>query len=363
MYRPVAQDKYLGEMTRPLQMGKIEKGAEAMENLFYKFNFLSFVTSLGKGIDSSIRIPKFYNQIKNYDSLDQFDIDELNRYGITRDLAKRLYENGAWQFTDSDMPLLNIQGWSTKTKAERELKSQMETYLNNGARNTIMHATAFDRPTMADGFVFKKWKPYMAKMGIQPDPRASVGKQADGSYRYPIARIESGVMSYPFQFYNFSFAANQRILRPMFDPNKKHRLSGAIALMGMSYLVLSTRKPDWWFEDKDYSELFMQVVDRSGILGLYSEIAYRGIEASAAFGLHNPDNSWLKGRYNATGWDAAFGMLGATPNMYREWINGAYDLVNDRTEEGLKTISYNAPLLGLLGLDDDLRSIAGGRNR
>jgi biopolymer transport protein ExbB/TolQ len=170
-------------------------------------------------------------------------------------------------------------------------------------------------------------------------------------------------MSYPFQFYNFSFAANQRILRPMFDPNKKHRLSGAIALMGMSYLVLSTRKPDWWFEDKDYSELFMQVVDRSGILGLYSEIAYRGIEASAAFGLHNPDNSWLKGRYNATGWDAAFGMLGATPNMYREWINGAYDLVNDRTEEGLKTISYNAPLLGLLGLDDDLRSIAGGRNR
>lgn len=363
MYRPIAQDKYLGEMTRPLQMGKIEKGAEAMENLFYKFNFLSFVTSLGKGIDSSIRIPKFYNQIKNYDSLDQFDIDELNRYGITRDLAKRLYENGAWQFTDSDMPLLNIQGWSTKTKADRELKSQMETYLNNGARNTIMHATAFDRPTMADGFVFKKWKPYMAKMGIQPDPRASVGKQADGSYRYPIARIESGVMSYPFQFYNFSFAANQRILRPMFDPNKKHRLSGAIALMGMSYLVLSTRKPDWWFEDKDYSELFMQVVDRSGILGLYSEIAYRGIEASAAFGLHNPDNSWLKGRYNATGWDAAFGMLGATPNMYREWINGAYDLVNDRTEEGLKTISYNAPLLGLLGLDDDLRSIAGGRNR
>ena len=363
MNRNVAVDRYLGEMTRPLQMGKIEKGADAMENLFYKANFLSPVTTIGKMVDSSVRIPKFYDQIKNYDSLDRFDIDELDRYGITKDLAKRLYENGAWQFTDSDMPLLNIQGWATKTKADRELKSQMETYLNNGARNTIMHATAFDRPTMADGFVFKKWKPYMAKMGIQPDPRASVGKLADGTYRYPIARIESGVMTFPFQFYNFSFAANQRILRPMFDPNKKHRLAGAIALMGMSYLVLSTRKPDWWFKDKDYSELFMQVADRSGILGLYSEIAYRGIEASAAFGMHNPDNTWLKGRYNATGWDSAFGMLGATPNMYREWVVGANDLLNDRTEEGLKTLSYNAPILGLLGLDDDLRSIAGGRNR
>ena len=363
MSRNIAVDRQLGEMSRPLQMGKIEKAADAMENLFYKFNILSPVTTLGKRVDSAVRIPKFYEQIKNYDSLDKFDIDELDRYGITRDLAKRLYENGAWQFTDSKTPLLNIQGWATKTKADRDLKAVMETYLNNGARNTIMHATAFDRPTMADGFVFKKWKPYMAKMGIQPDPRASVGKKADGSYRYPIARIESGVMGFPFQFYNFSFAANQRILRPMFDPNKKHRLAGAIALLGMSYVILATRKPDWWFKDKDYDELFMQVVDRSGILGLYSELAYRGIEASAAFGLHNPDNTWLKGRYNATGWDSAFGMLGATPNMYREWVSGAYDIVNDRTEEGIKTISYNAPLLGLLGLDDDLRAISGGIKR
>ena len=363
MSRNIAVDRQLGEMSRPLQMGKIEKAADAMENLFYKFNILSPVTTLGKRVDSAVRIPKFYEQIKNYDSLDKFDIDELDRYGITRDLAKRLYENGAWQFTDSKTPLLNIQGWATKTKADRDLKAVMETYLNNGARNTIMHATAFDRPTMADGFVFKKWKPYMAKMGIQPDPRASVGKMADGSYRYPIARIESGVMGFPFQFYNFSFAANQRILRPMFDPNKKHRLAGAIALLGMSYIILATRKPDWWFKDKDYDELFMQVVDRSGILGLYSEIAYRGIEASAAFGLHNPDNTWLKGRYNATGWDSAFGMLGATPNMYREWVSGAYDIINDRTEEGIKTISYNAPLLGLLGLDDDLRAISGGIKR
>ena len=126
MNRNVAVDRYLGEMTRPLQMGKIEKGADAMENLFYKGNFLSPVTTIGKMVDSSVRIPKFYDQIKNYDSLDRFDIDELDRYGITKDLAKRLYENGAWQFADSDMPLLNIQGWATKTKADRELKSQME---------------------------------------------------------------------------------------------------------------------------------------------------------------------------------------------------------------------------------------------
>ena len=71
----------------------------------------------------------------------------------------------------------------------------------------------------------------------------------------------------------------------------------------------------------------------------------------------------MKGRYNATGWDSAFGLLGATPNMYREWVIGASELINDNTEEGLKTISYNFPLLGLMGLDDDLRALGSGRNR
>ena len=147
----------------------------------------------------------------------------------------------------------------------------------------------------------------------------------------------------------------------MFDPNKKHRLSGVIALLGMAYLTLSMRKPSWWFEDKDYPELITRLVDYSGVMGIYSDLAYRGVETAIASGIHDPDTSWLKGRYNATGWDIAFGFAGATPSMYREWILGANDLLNDRTEEGLKRVSYNFPLLGLLGLDDDLRAMGGSR--
>jgi len=349
--------RLLNDLLRPLQIGKIEKAADSMENFFYKLNGLALITMVGKLIDSAIRIPKFYKQIKNYNSLDKYEITELQRYGIDDKLAKRLLDNGAWQFTDSDMPLLNLNGWSTKTKADRELKTFVQTYLNNAARNTIMHATAFDRPTFADGFVFKKWKPYMRKYGIEPDRVASVGLQKDGSYRYPIARIESGVMAFPFQFYNFAFAANQRITRAMFDPNKKHRLSGAIALLSMAYITMSMRKPKWWFDDKDYPELITRMVDYSGITGIYSDLAYKGVEAAVASGIHDPDTSWLKGRYKATGWDLAFGFAGATPSMYREWILGAEELINDKTSEGLKRFSYNTPYLGILGLDDDLRAL------
>ena len=355
--RTAVHTKFLNEMIRPNQIGRVEATADKMESFFYKFNGLALITMLGKLIDASIRIPKLYRQIRDYDSLDKFEIVELQRYGIDRKLAKEFLDNGAWQFTDTEMPLLNLDGWATSTKAERTLKQKMQTYLNSAARNTIIHATAFDRPTFADGFVFKKWKPYMKKLNIEPDPIASVGKQADGTYKYPIARIESGIMGFPFQFYNFSFAANQRITRAMFDPQKKYRLQGMMALMGMAYMTLAMRKPSWWFEEKDYPELITRLVDYSGIMGIYSDLAYKGVETAVAMGMHDPDTSWLKGRYKASGWDMAFGFAGATPSMYREWILAAHEILTDQTQEGVKRVSYNFPYLGLLGLDDDLRAL------
>ena len=359
MIRPTAHHRILHDNLRPLQVGRIERGLEVAENWFYKANGLAPITSVGKLIDSAIRIPKFFNQLKQYNdgTISKLDIIELARYGIDEKLAKRMFKNGAWQETDSGMPLLNIQGWSTKTKADRELKQAVTAYFNTASRNTIIHATAFDRPTMMDGFVYKKWQPYMSKMGIEPDPRASVGKRANGTYAYPVARLESGTMAFPFQFYNFAFAAHRRILGAMMDPAKQHRLSGMVSLLGMSYITLSLKKPDWWFENKDYPELLMRVVDHSGVTGLYSDIFYHGLNVAVASGLHDPDTSWLKGRYKAEGWDTAFGFAGASPNMIREWVEGTNDLLNDRTEEGLKKISYNFPALSLLGLDDDLRAL------
>lgn len=359
MIRPTAHHRMLHDNLRPLQVGRIEKGLETAENWFYKANGLAPITSVGKLIDAAIRIPKFYKQLKQYNdgTIKKADIIELARYGIDEKLAKRMFNNGAWQETDTGMPLLNIQGWSTKTAADRELKQAVSTYFNTAARNTIIHATAFDRPTIMDGFVYKKWLPYMRAMGIEPDPRASVGRRSDGSYAFPVARLESGTMAWPFQFYNFAFAAHRRVLGALIDPAKQHRLSGMMALLGMSYVTLSLKKPDWWFENKDYPELLMRVVDHSGITGLYADLFYHALNVASTSGIHDPDNSWLKGRYKAEGWDTAFGFAGASPNMIREWVMGTNDLLNNRTDEGLKKISYNVPVLSLIGLDDDLRAL------
>ena len=44
--------------------------------------------------------------------------------------------------------------------------------------------------------------------------------------------------------------------------------------------------------------------------------------------------------------------------MIREWIIAANDILNDRTEEGVKNLSYNLPVISLLGLDDDMRNLS-----
>tara|TARA_R100001443_G_scaffold35065_1_gene48838 strand:- start:1768 stop:5166 length:3399 start_codon:yes stop_codon:yes gene_type:complete len=355
-----SQDRILHDNLRGYRSGRLENTIEGAENWFYKFNGLAPVTSIGKSFTTAVYIPKFYKQIKSYadGSISKIDEIELNQIGVDKKTATNLLKGGAWQETDTGMPLLNLEGWATNTKLQRDLKQTMQTVIATNARNTIIHATAFDRPTMMDGFVYKKWRPYMRRMGIEPDPRASVGKQADGSYRFPIARIESGVMSFPFQFYNFAFAALPRITRAMFDPAKQNRIAGMMSLLGMSYIIYKLKKPDWWFENKDTPELLMRVVDHSGVFSLYADLFYHGVNVAVGSGLHDPDTSWLKGRYKATGWDAALGLSGATPNMLREWVLSANDMLNDRSEEGMKNLSYNLPIISLIGLDDDMRALS-----
>ena len=354
LQKPIAQQQFLTDSIRDVQPGKLERTLEAMEKGFYIGNGLSIITSLGKHFDAAIRIPKFYEQITKFvdGSGTAFDEEELFRYGINKQLAKDILTM-PWEKSQSGMPLINIANWPEATTAERAVKRSMLTYLGTASRNTIMHATAFDKPTIMDGFVYVKWKPWMSKLGISVDERASI--KVGKTITYPMARIESGIMALPFQFYNFAFAATNRILAASLDPSRQYRLQGAMALMGMSYITLQLKKPDWWFENKDMPELMMRSFEMSGIMGVYSDIAYHALHSAIATGLHDQENSWLKGKYNPTVGDQFADFAGATPGMLREWTLGAHELLTNQTEEGLKRLSYNLPIIGLTPFAEDMR--------
>jgi len=349
--KPFVQYRVLTDSVRDLQPKLVERTIQAAERGFYLFNLLSGVTSIGKQMNTAFLIPKFYDEIsriKANGKVTKFELAALSRYGITEELAKKLADM-PWGKTDSGMPTLDLASWPSTTFQDRRLKRTMAAYLAQNARNTIMHSTSGDRPLVMDGFTYVKWKPWMKTLGLEIDDRASTAS-------VKFARIENAFMSMPFQFLNFAFAANNRIFAASFDPARQHRLSGVVALLGMSYLALKLKKDDWWFENKDFSEILLRTVDQSGIGGLYTDIAYHAIHTAIAGGLHNPDNSWLKGKYKPTLQDDVFDKMGAVPSMLSEWVRGAYEMTTGNTMEGLRDLTYHIPILGLSGLADDVRS-------
>ena len=354
---PIVQQRYLGDSVRDIQPRLTERVIQGAEKIFYRANLLSQVTVAGKYLDNNILIPTFYQRalaIKNKESIieggkDVTDsvIEELGRYGISPQTAIDMIDSAGWYLSPKGHAKVDISQWADKTVAQRELKQSFLTYMGTHARNTIMNATAFDKPMIMDGFMYVRMNPILKMMGYTADKRASTAN-------IDMVRLESAVFALPFKFLNFVFAATNRITMNMFDANVQHRLTGMMALMAMSYLVLKLKKPDYWFENRSTPDLVARVFDQSGIGGIYTDLAYHAIHSAIAQGHYNNNTAWIKGKFKPTPMDDLFDKLGATPSMIREWTLGAYELTAGSTDEGIKRLMRNVPILGLFGMNRDL---------
>jgi hypothetical protein len=95
---------------------------------------------------------------------------------------------------------------------------------------------------------------------------------------------------------------------------------------------LHLQKPDWWFDTKDKPELFQKIVERSGVLGVYSDIYYMALQNLIAHGVVDKDNPYLQPDYkNASKYDAATGPLGAP---YSQMSNLTQEIYNLMTGDG-----------------------------
>jgi hypothetical protein len=226
--------------------------------------------------------------------------------------------------------------------------------MNSGVANTIMHATSFDKPLVVDGATYVRWYPWMKSLTMGKldfDPRVS-------TQNVKMAKIETGVLGMPFQFMNFTLAATNRITGQMFDPARQHRLQGAVALLGLSYISLSLKKPDWWFESKTSGELAARIADHSGLFGVYGDLFYLANHAAIEHGLNDESYDFLKGRYRVKEGDSLWDAAGAGPGMVREWYMATNDMLDGYTKDGKSKFYYNTPslpLLKLVGLNEDMR--------
>lgn len=353
-----ATRRVVNDDIRRINPNTVERIFNPITNAFYNIpiigNSLGVVTRYGKIMDAVLRQNHLIDLSKRYDSLDAMDIEYLARYGIDRDTARQfadLIDNEVIQQVDG-FYLSNIDKWPSATVQDRDLIRKFETAMNTGTANTIMHATGFDKPLMMDGVMYVNHKPWMDALGFKIDERAS-------TKNIKKVRLESQVMTMPFQFMNFALAANNRITGAMLDPHRKYRIQSVISLMALSYMSLQLKKDDWWFENKSTTEIFMRTVDASGVLGVYSDIGYMGLHMLIGSGLYDQEEGVIQGKYRPTPFAAFTEPFGAGPGLIADWVIGLKDLVDGGDTEAAERLKYLLPIWPLFNLREDMQDAAG----
>jgi hypothetical protein len=332
-----------------------ERVLNPITNAFYNIpligNNLGIITRYGRIIDAVLRQSHYIERIKRIASgkTQGDDIEYMARYGLELEDCKEIAEFDAI-IQDGNFYFANVSNWPQATPRQRELRFKWEAAMDRGLGNTIMFATAFDKPIITRGVVYVKENWATKQLGYKPDKQASTRD-------VNLVRIENGMMTAPFQFWDFGLAATNRITASLADPARMNRVQGALALFGMAYIAQKFRQPDWWFESKDNVDIIARTFDFSGIAGVYSDIAYSMLHVAIGIGAVDPEYSIIGGKYRPNGVDASLEFAGAAPGMVAEWLQGVNDLLNGRESEGAKRIAYNTPTgwVSLFGMDRDFR--------
>lgn len=351
-----AQQRLIADNIEGLEPTAVERVLNPITRAYYNIpiigNGLGTVTHFFKTIDGSYRASDLMEHVVNManGTIKEADARYLLRMGISESdakiMAKLPYEKG------DNILHPNIDKWPNKTKAERELVLKWNTAMNAGIGNTILHATSFDKPRVMDGVVYARYRPWMNKIGFS---EADIDQRASSS-SIKLVRIESQAMTFPFQFYNFMLGATSRITAGMADPMRRHRVAGAVALLGLGYVSLQLKKDSWWFDARSDAEVFQRVVDQSGIFAVYADLAYTATHAAIGTGMLSADDSLLKPKYNPTFFDAITEPLGAGPGMIFSNLKGAIDYMNGDTTEAAREFKYNLPILPIIAMAADFFS-------
>ena len=332
-----------------------ERVLNPITNAFYNIpligNNLGVITRFGRQVDAVLRQSHYIERIKRIANgkAQGDDIEYMARYGLELEDCQEIAKFDAI-IQDGNFYFANVDNWPQATARERELRFKWESAMDRGLGNTIMFATAFDKPIITRGVVYVRENWATKQLGYTADKQASTRD-------VNLVRIESGMMTLPFQFWDFGLAATNRITASLADPQRMHRVQGAIALFVMAYLSQKFRRPDWWFESKDNADIIARTFDYSGIMGVYSDIAYMGLHMAIGIGAIDPEYSIIQGKYRPTGTDAFLEPFGATPGMIGEWVGAVNDVLEGNESEAAKKFVYNVPLGwgSLFGLDQDVR--------
>ena len=360
----------VSDTVRRINSSRAEKFVNFGNKVYYTANFLGPITQAGKILNAIAVNNSFIKLSRQLVSgkISKRDEEFLRRFGISDELAEYMQKMPIEKSSTSSMEFANTTAWDRSTPQAREFVRQYQAAVSAHTNNTIIMGQTFDKPMIVDGMMYMKDNAYFQMMRkafpslYKIDKRASYGTEQ-------LIRLDSGMLSLPFTFMNFAFGANNKIVNAMRDPNRKYRVQGAIALIGLSYMSLAIKKPDYWFEKRESPEVIARVIDHSGLLGVYSDIGYMGLQMAANVGMFPEEGigpfvpKYVSPDKEDRLFDALTEPFGAPAGLALSYSRAINDFLNGRYNEGSAELFYNSPFLGLPYIKGDAKEVLlGGRN-
>ena len=209
--------------------------------------------------------------------------------------------------------------------------------VNTSINNTVMMATAADKPIMMDGVIYVK-KEFGARLGLPPDPR-------NPEY----SRIENAFLALPLQFYSYSLANVNKTVGLMMQNGVRSRHMGIAAMMGLGYMVTSIRTPDQIWQNMPIQDKVARSFDMSGIAALYSDLFYTGLQTSLALGGPNITGGVISPRFpqQPNMVDAVTNLTGASSSWVADMGRSAALFANGEYGDGASKFVKNLPFSNL----------------
>ncbi len=364
----------LSDTVRRVKPNLLERIQQRGNQAFYTLNGLAPITFAGKTLDSIIVQDKFIKLSRQWaeGKISLFDREYLARYGIDEDMAKFIStapteKSDIFTRRGTAFEVSNTDDWDISTVQGRETVRKYQAAIASHANNTIVMGQTFDKPLIVDGIVYMKDNPFFQAIRKKYPTQFKLEKQLrTGAVN--MVRVESGLLTVPFTFMNFAFGANNKILGAIKDPNRQHRLQGIVALLGLSYLSLSFKKPDYWFEKRTSPDVIARVVDHSGVFGIYSDLAYTALQMAGNAGVVGKDAfippKYINPNEDEALFDAFLEPLGAPTGLATEYVRAMDDYFSGRESDAAEKMKYALPFIGLPVFGNDVKDFVGelGRN-
>ena len=352
----------ISDTTRRIQPNLLERTVGVSNKVFYTLNGLAPITLAGKTIDSFIVQDKFVQLSMKAakGKLAPRDAEFLNRYGVTQEMAEYVAKMPVQKHPSYNFYYSNTDNWPVDTAQGRAALRQYQTAIAAHSNNTIIMATSFDKPQIVDGLLYMRDNAFFQQMRKRFPNSFVIDKRAS-TVGQDMVRMDSQVLTVPFTFMNFAFGANNKIINVIRDPVRANKLQGVSALLALSYLSLELKDQSWW-RGAGSIETMARVVDHSGLVGIYGDLAYMGLASAVNTGLVNESDLPIPPKYidpdpNRRMTDAITEPFGAPVGYATDVVRVFGDYMKGNYKTAHDDMFYVLPYMGLPFLRDDARDL------